>query len=265
MHAQTPLADRIDGGYPAMAAEPGRVEPAPRRVRGFLDGQQVFDTTHASYVWEWAGYPQYYIPIEDVDQSLLVDEQHEQPLRFGVAQRHALRTATQKRPGSVRVFGSDALAGVARTARFDWAALDAWYEEDEQVFIHPRSPYARVDALRSARRVRIELEGVVLAEADSLVMLFETGLPPRHYLERTALRLEHLVPSETVTSCPYKGTTSRYWSVRIGDELHPDLAWSYEFPTVELAKIAGLVAFYDEKVDTFVDGELVERPRTPFS
>ena len=74
-----------------------------------------------------------------------------------------------------------------------------------------------------------------------------------------------LAPSETVTSCPYKGTTSRYWSARISGELRPDGAWSYEFPTVELAKIAGLVAFFDERVDTFVEGELPERPRTPFS
>ena len=108
-----------------MAAEAGRVEPAPRRVRGFLDRRQVFDTTHARYVWEWSNYPQYYVPLEDVDVSLLVDEQHEQRLRFGVARTHGLRTAGQQRTGSVRAYGADALPGVAGTARFDWAALDA--------------------------------------------------------------------------------------------------------------------------------------------
>ena len=113
--------------------------------------------------------------------------------------------------------------------------------------------------------MRVELDGVVLAEAPTTVMVFETGLPPRYYLDRTALHLEHLVPSDTVTACPYKGTTSQYWSVRLGQAVHPDLAWSYAFPTLPLLPIAGLVAFYNEKVDHFVDGKLMVRPVTPFS
>ena len=113
--------------------------------------------------------------------------------------------------------------------------------------------------------MRIELDGVVLAESRSPVMVFETGLPTRYYLNRTEVDFTHLVASDTVTACPYKGTTSGYWSVRIGDEVHPDLAWAYDFPTRELAPIAGLVAFYNEHVDVFVDGEQLERPTTPFS
>jgi uncharacterized protein (DUF427 family) len=84
-------------------------------------------------------------------------------------------------------------------------------------------------------------------------MVFETGLPPRYYVERTALHLEHLVPSDTVTACPYKGRTSDYWSLRTDDgRVIPDIAWSYSFPTLALAPIAGLVAFYDERVDITV-------------
>jgi uncharacterized protein (DUF427 family) len=149
-------------------------------------------------------------------------------------------------------------------ARFEWDALDAWYEEDEQVFVHPRNPYTRVDAVRSSRRVRIELNGVVLAESASPVMVFETGLPTRYYLNRTELNLAHLVPSDTTTACPYKGTTSGYWSVQIADAAYPDLAWSYDFPTRQLLPIAGLVAFYNEKVDTYLDGTLLDRPITHF-
>ncbi len=92
----------VERDYPQMAALPGRVEPAPRRVRAYLDGRQVFDTTHARYVWEWSNYPQYYVPLADVDLSLLVDEDHEQRLRFGTARRHGLRTPNEERPGSVR-------------------------------------------------------------------------------------------------------------------------------------------------------------------
>jgi uncharacterized protein (DUF427 family) len=149
--------------------------------------------------------------------------------------------------------------------RFEWAALDAWFEEDEQVFVHPRDPYTRVDALRSDREVRVELDGVVLADSRSPVMVFETGLPTRYYVNRTDVRFEHLVPSGTVTSCPYKGTTSAYWSVQVNGTLREDLAWAYDFPTRQLLPIAGLVAFYNEKVDIFLDGELLDRPRTHFS
>ena len=129
----------------------------------------------------------------------------------------------------------------------------------------PRNPYARVDALRSTRKVRVELEGLLLAESSSPVMVFETGLPTRYYLNRTEIDLEHLIPSDTVTECPYKGTTSAYWSVRTGDKVHRDLAWSYDFPTRQLLPITGLVAFYNEKVDIFLDGRQLERPTTHFS
>jgi len=108
--------------------------------------------------------------------------------------------------------------------------------------------------------VRIELAGVVLAECHSPVMVFETGLPTRHYLNRTDVDFTHLLPSDTVTSCPYKGTTSEYWSVKLGDKVFPDLAWVYNFPTREMSPIAGMVAFYDEKVDVFVDGRQVALP-----
>jgi uncharacterized protein (DUF427 family) len=135
----------------------------------------------------------------------------------------------------------------------------------EEVFVHPRNPYVRVDALRSARTVCVELDGALLAESSCPVMVFETGLPTRYYLDRTAVNFDHLVPSETVTSCPYKGKTSGYWSVRVGEELHTDLAWAYDFPTRQLLPIASLIAFYNEKVDVTVDGERLERPTTHFS
>ena len=74
-----------------------------------------------------------------------------------------------------------------------------------------------------------------------------------------------LLPSGTVTSCPYKGKTSGYWSVRAGGTVHADLAWSYDFPTRQLLPIAGLIAFYNEKVDIAIDGQRLDRPVTHFS
>ena len=251
--------------YPKMITPVGHVEPVPRRVRAMLGGEVVLDTTHARYVWEWPNYPQYYIPLADVQPSVLVDEQHDQKLRLGTARRHGLRAEGISRPGSARVYTDDAAAGLAGTVRFDWDALDAWFEEDEEIFVHPRSPYTRVDALRSTRPVRVELDGVVLAESSSPVMVFETGLPTRYYLNRTEVNAEHLLPTATVTACPYKGKTSGYWSVRVGETVYQDLAWAYDFPTRQLLPIAGLIAFYNEKVDISVDGARLERPVTHFS
>ena len=248
--------------YPESLTPTGHTAPVPRRIRAFVGATCVLDTTAARYVWEWPAYPQYYVPLADVAPGALVDEGVEENRSLGPARRHALRVGDETRAAAAWVPADGDLAG---TVRFDWAALDAWFEEDEQVFVHPRSPYSRVDALRSGRRVRIELDGVVLAETPSPVLVFETGLPTRHYLPRTDVRFEHLRPSPTVTECPYKGRAAAYWSVSTGRGEYRDLAWSYDFPTRQLLPIAGLVAFYDEKVDTYVDGQLQQRPVTHFS
>ncbi|HWN35559.1 MAG TPA: DUF427 domain-containing protein [Pseudonocardia sp.] len=257
--------------YPLMIVPTGHVEPVPRRIRAVLGGVTVLDTTSARYVWEWPNYPQYYVPVDDLAPGTLVDEQRTELVRGATVYRYGMRAGGMERPGAAQVYPADAAAGahprrdsLAGLARLDWAALDAWYEEDEEVFVHPRNPYARVDALRSVRRVRVERDGAVLAESACTVMVFETGLPTRYYFNRTEVNFAHLVPSDTVTACPYKGRTSAYWSIRVGGATHPDLAWAYDFPTRQLLPIAGLVAFYNEQVDIVVDGVPLARPRTPF-
>ena len=142
----------------------------------------------------------------------------------------------------------------------DFGAFDGWLEEDEPIVSHPYDPYHRVDVRRSTRHVRIELDGVVIAASTRPVLLFETSLPLRIYLPREDLRLA-LHPSERRTVCPYKGRAS-YWSVEVGGELVEDLAWSYEEPLPSVGAIAGLVAFWNERVDVVLDGEPRERPRT---
>ena len=225
--------------YPPLLTSEGHTAPVPRRIRAQKDGRSVVDTSAAVYLWEIPPYPQYYLPEADVDPALLADPAMKPRMR-----RHP------DLPGHVRI---------------RWDALDHWFEEDEEVFVHPRSPYARVDAVRSTKHVRIELDGTVLAEAAGAVLVFETGLPTRHYLDRTSINLDVLVPSATETACPYKGRTTAYWSARLGATTYDDIAWCYDFPTRHLAPIAGLVAFYDEKVDVFLDGVRQERPTTKFS
>jgi uncharacterized protein (DUF427 family) len=223
--------------YPLNLSEAGFMQPCPRRIRAVRGGATVLDTLSAFYVWEVPHYPAYYVPVEDVDPAIAALE-------------------------STETFDGGPFAGLAHV---DWDAVDAWFEEDEEVFGgHPRSPYARVDAIRSSRHIRVELDGVVLAESAAPVLLFETGLPTRHYVQRTDVFFSHLEHSDTVTHGPYKGTTSDYWSARVGDRVRRDIAWSYAYPNVEVAAIAGLVAFYDERVDTFLDGVPVTRPRTKF-
>ncbi|MDQ6820753.1 MAG: DUF427 domain-containing protein [Actinomycetota bacterium] len=252
-------------GYPQAITTVDHVEPVPRRIRAALVGQIVLDTTRALYLWEWPHYPQYHIPADDVDPDALVDEQRTHRLSRGAVASVGLRAGEVHRAGAGRRYLESTVEGLTGTIRFDWDALDAWYEEDERVFVHPRSPYVRVDALRSTRRVRVQCDGVVLAESGSPVMVFETGLPTRYYMDRSALDFAHLRPSETATACPYKGRTTVYWSAEIGERLYTDLAWSYDFPTRQLLPIAGLVSFYNEKVDVFIDGDEQPRPQTHFS
>ncbi|WP_212518213.1 DUF427 domain-containing protein [Actinospica acidithermotolerans] len=244
-----------------MIAEVDHVEPVPRRVRARLGGRTVLDTTRALYVWEHVYYPQFYIPLGDVAEGVLVDEGRTEDRSLGTARRHALRVGGVEKSGAARVYGDDAKKPEVRGhVRLQWDALDAWFEEDEEVFVHPRCPYTRVDALRSTRHVRVALGGTTLAESSSPVLLFETGLPTRYYFNRTEVDFMRLVPSETVSQCPYKGVTSGYWSANVDGTVYEDLAWAYDFPTVDLKPIAGLIAFYNEKVDIFVDGRAVPRP-----
>ena len=250
--------------YPAMIAQVNQVEPAPRRIRGFLADELVFDTTQAMYVWEWPNYPQYYIPLEDVMRDRLVSENTQQHSPRGLVDLYGVRVGETQRRHAAKVLRESSLESLSGTVRFDWSALDAWFEEDERIFVHPRNPYVRVDALRSTRTVQIELEGIVLGESSSPIMVFETGLPTRYYLNRTEINFDHLIPTDTVSQCPYKGTTSGYWSVRTPENVHPDLAWSYDFPTRQLLPIAGLIAFYNERVDIIVEGRRLDRPMTHF-
>lgn len=247
--------------YPRSPVPVNHVEHVPRRVRATIGGATAFDTTNARYVWERPAYPQYYVPAADVAEGLLVNEDTAEETAQGTVAVHGISASGVSHRGAAKILVDPADPQLLGTVRFEWSVFDAWFEEDEQVFVHPRNPYTRVDALRSSRAVRVELHGVVLGESSSPVLLFETGLPTRYYLDQTDIDFTHLTPSDTVTACPYKGTTGGYWSARIGDRTHPDVAWTYRFTTREVFPITGLIAFYNEKVDIFVDGVQLERPR----
>ena len=240
-----------------------RVEPGSKRVRAFLDGGLVADTVRPALVWEKPYYPTYYLPLEDVRAELDDTGKVERSPSRGDGHVYDIRLGERTVTGAARRYPDSPLEPLRELVRLDFDALD-WFEEDEPIYVHPRDPYTRVDVLASSRHVRIEVDGVTVAESRQPRILFETGLPPRYYLPITELRMDLLRPSDTQTHCPYKGTAD-YWSVQVGETLHHDLVWIYRTPLPESQKIAGLAALYNEKVDLYVDGVLQEKPRTPFS
>jgi uncharacterized protein (DUF427 family) len=241
-----------------------RVEQGGKRVRGFHGGELVFDTVRPLLVWEVPYYPAYYIPAPDVLAAIEPTGATERSPSRGTAEVLDLVTKAGRVGGAALRYPDSPLAEIRDAIRFQWDALDEWLEEDEPVYGHPRDPYKRVDVLRSSRQVRVELDGVVLAESTRPTLLFETSLPTRYYLPLADVRQELLVPSDHRSLCPYKGWAS-YWHLLVNGQRYDDLVWCYRSPFPESQKIIGLACFYNEKVDLFVDGVAVERPHTPFS
>jgi uncharacterized protein (DUF427 family) len=240
-----------------------QVEPSPKRVRIYLSGELVADTRAALLVWEVPYYPVYYVPAQDV-RAELIPVGHDTVPGLGEAEILNVKVATATAEAAARRYQASPAAGLRGAIRFTWNAMSEWLEEDEPVYVHARDPHKRVDILASSRHVRIELDGVTVAESRQPRILFETGLPPRYYVPLADVRMDLLRPSGTQTSCPYKGTAS-YWSVDTGAGLHADIVWIYRAPLPESQKVAGLACFYNEKVDLYLDGEPQPRPQTPFS
>lgn len=237
-----------------------RHEPTAKRVRAQLDGTTVADSTRALLVWEPRRIvPSYAVPATDLALPVLAagaaaaapDGVLHPGIPFAAHTAPGEPVSLGGRDGAGFLLADPDLAGYVL---LDFAAF-AWLEEDEPIRGHPRDPFSRVDVRASARPVRVELGGELLAASARARMLFETGIHTRFYLPREDVRVE-LRPSATRTYCPYKGEAS-YWSAGA----HVDIAWSYEAPLPDLAPIAGLVAFWDERVDVFVDGEPLGPPR----
>ena len=242
-----------------------KVETGHKRVRAYAAGVLVADTTSPLLVWEAPYYPTYYVPEQDVRREFLVDSTHTEhsPSR-GDAQFFHLHIGDTQITDVARQYPGSPIDELRHAIRLDWDAMDAWFEEDVEVYVHPRSPYTRVDVLPSSRHVQVEIDGVTVADSHAPVVLFETGLPARYYLPKTDVRMDLLVATDTESHCPYKGT-AEYYSVVIDGTTHDDLVWWYRYPLPESIGIAGHVEFYNEKVDLIIDGHRPGRPQTKFS
>ena len=159
----------------------------------------------------------------------------------------------------------DKVANIKGLAAFYWNRLDHWYEEDEEIFVHARDPYKRVDTILSARHVQVELGDEIVADTKRAYCLFETGLPTRYYIPREDVRMDLLEPSELLTGCPYKGVAN-YYSATVGGATFDNIVWTYREPVSDCPKIKDLLCFYNENVDRIiVDGEPEEKPKTKWS
>ncbi|HUN37283.1 MAG TPA: DUF427 domain-containing protein [Trebonia sp.] len=249
-----------------------RVEAGAKRVRAYLAGRLVADTTRPVLVWEKPYYPAYYLPLADVVAELVPTGKTEHSPSRGEAEIFDVRVDGgngdsadgRTARAAARRYPASPLEQLRDLVHLDWEAMDEWLEEDEPVYTHPRDPYTRVDILASSRHVRVEVDGVTVADSRHPRILFETHLPPRYYLPLSDIRMDLLRPSDTHSACPYKGTAD-YWSVDTGRELHRDIVWIYRTPLPESQKVAGLACFYNEKVDIYLDGDLQQRPKTIFS
>jgi uncharacterized protein (DUF427 family) len=211
--------------------------------------------------------PIYYFPVEDVRTDLLLPtERRTHSPSMGEASYWSVQVGDRVAENAVWRYENPLPDGpdIKGYMAFYWNLMDAWYEEDDEVFVHPRDPYHRVDVLHSSRHVRVVIAGETVAESHRPRLLFETGLPTRYYLPKQDIHMDLLEPTEKMTACPYKGKAS-YWTVRVGDTVAQDIAWSYPFPIPECSKIENLIAFLNESADIHVDGELIPKPRTPWS
>lgn len=242
-----------------------RIEDGGKRVRVFLGGECVADTLSPRLVWEKPYYPVYYFPESDVRMELLTasGDEKRSPSR-GTATLYNVRAGAKEARDAAYGYREAQIDELVGYVAFIWDAMDAWFEEDEEVFVHARDPYTRVDALPSSRHIEVRINGVTVADSTRPTLLFETGLPTRYYLPLTDVRMDLLRSSDTATFCPYKGQAS-YYSVELDGDLIEDILWYYKYPVEESSRIAGMVSFYNEKVDIYVDGVLEDRPKTMFS
>lgn len=255
-----------------------RYEPTAKRIRALSADRVVIDSRRAMLVWEPKRVvPSYAVPAEDIAAELVPGSAGPTPAAptdapqlgdrpvYDPSVPFAVHTADGE-PASIRADGREAAAfrladpDLDGYVVVDFAAFDAWYEEDERNVAHPRDPFHRIEILHSSRHVELRCGGTTVAESTRPYLLFEPPLPVRYYLPPEDVRTDLLQPSDKRTYCAYKGEAS-YFS--LGDE--QDVAWQYLRPLREAAEITGRIAFFNEQVDLVVDGEPVHRPVTPWS
>ena len=235
------------------------VEASPRRVRVVLGGVTVADSASVLLLHPPGRTPTYLFPKEHVRTELLEptgDSRRANDPAMGEVTYWTVRAGDRRAQDAAYSYEHPpgAAAAITGLVAFDWDSMDGVFEEDEEVIVHPRDPYTRIDVLRSSRRVRVRVGGTVVADSSRSRMLIESGLPVRYYLPRGDVRSELLEPSVTTTRCPYKGV-AHYWSLRHGARFEPDIIWTYPEPFHDAAAVRGLLCFVQERVQLDVSDD----------
>ncbi|BCO38257.1 DUF427 domain-containing protein [Mycobacterium heckeshornense] len=189
------------------------VEPHHRRVQGFRGDRIVIDTERAVLVHRRNAPLSYAFPAD------AVGELPSEPV--------------PEAPGFVHV---------------PWDAVDTWLEEGRKLVHYPPNPYHRVDCRPTRRRLRVDVAGTTLVDTDDTVIVFETALEPRLYVDPALVRTDLLRPTDTSSYCNYKGFAT-YWAAVIGDTIVQDVAWSYPDPPPESLPIKGYLSFDPARAD----------------
>jgi uncharacterized protein (DUF427 family) len=210
-------------------------------------------------VHESAILPQLYVPTDDVRAELLTATGHRTHCPFkGDASYWTVKAGDREAENAVWAYPDpfEPARWLSGYQAFEFNAMDAWFDEDEEIEGHLRDPYHRVDVRDSSRHVRVLAGGEVVAESDRPRILSETGIPNRYYLPPDDVRRDLLEPSATHTVCPYKGRAS-YHSLRLNGRRLDDAAWLYPEPLENSFKVARYLCFAGDDVDVEVDGKIV--------
>lgn len=234
-----------------------RAERSPKWIRVLIGGVTVADSKRVLVVTETGRLPVYYFPQSDVRKDLFVETDYRViDVNKGEATYWDIQVGDQTVMRAVWSYlNPQQISSVIQGyVSFEWKKADAWYEEEEQIYVHARDPYSRIDAIPSSRHIQVVVGGQLVADSNRSVILYETGLTPRYYLPKEDVRLDLLQPSNTSTRCPYKGIAS-YWSGSFDGKQFKDVVWSYVEALSEVHEIAGLLSFYNEEVDAlYIDG-----------
>jgi len=243
------------------------LEPSSKYVRALKRGVTVVDSQAAQLLYGAFRYPYYVFPIVDIHGEILFDQYEDKPNNWvGSIRQAALKVGDQLLNNAVGIYDNADIgtADLKGLVAIRWESTDTWYEEAEEVFVHPHDPYHRLDVLRSSREIQVKIEDLVIAETTRPVMLIETGLPVRWYIPKDNVRLDLLEPNNTQTSCAYKGF-AKYYSARIDGKLIPDVAWYYDSPFRDAQPVAGHVCFFSERFDVTIDGQVQPKTQTAWA
>ena len=191
--ARGPLSGDPAGRFSApVPADLVYIEPHPRRVQAFRHGRLLIDTERALMVHR-RGHPlSYAFPVDTVGD-----------------------------------LPAEPVPEASGFVRVPWDAVDAWFEEGRKLVHYPPNPYHRVDCRATKRRLRVSVAGTTLVDTDDTVIVFETALEPRLYVDPMYVRTDLLRRIGNVDILQLQG----FCDILVGRHgRHPDRGRRVELP-----------------------------------